>query len=325
MATVHTNWKGRWWPTVSAFTIPKNWWIWSESVMALVGNKQTNEVRFCWEQVLRTNRLFRISAAFAPTGRARQLLPLYALFGAVEELCSEHSDEDVARRKLDWWRQEFARLDHQESNHPILREFVRTGAHQALRKDSLAKLFDDAEARLDAAAPKDIAGLRALCCSLSRPQFELELSLSGMQQAAPRSLDTYSAISGLAQLLRESGRRRPPVDYWWLPSTLIARHGLSRAEISRDGGPNPAAQAVFADLLEECLDWTPAPAPGGAAQEPEHAALRHLFVLGQLQAAAVGRLQPNQSGQFATELTRMGLPQLYQAWKAARRTGRVTP
>jgi len=291
--------------------------------MALAGNKQTNEVRFCWEQVLRTNRLFRISAAFAPANRTEQLLPLYALFGAVEEISSEHSDEAVARRKLDWWRQEFAQLDGQESNHPILREFVRTGAHQALRKDSLAKLFDDAESRLDAAAPKDVADLRALCCGLSRPQFELELSLSGMQQVAPRSLDTYSAISGFAQLLRESGRRRPPVDYWWLPLTLMARHGLSRAEISRDGGPNPAAQALFAELLEECLDWTPA--PGGASLEPEHAALRHLFVLGQLQATAVGRLQPNQPGQFATELTRMGLPQLYQAWKTARRIGRVTP
>jgi len=293
--------------------------------MAVAGPEQTNEVRFCWEQVLRTNRLFRISAAFAPRDRAAQLLPLYALFGAVEEICSEHADEDVARRKLDWWRQEFAQLEYQGSNHPILREFVRTGAHHALRKDSLARLFDDAESRLDAEAPADIVGLRDLCRSLSQPQFELELSLSGIQQGTPRSLDDYSAVSGLAQLLRESGRRRPPADYWWLPLTLMARHGLSRSEISRDGRPIPAARAVFADLLQGCADWNPPPAPGKAASEPGSATLRHLFVLGQLQAAAVRRLQPSQPGQFATELTRLGLPQLYQAWKAARRIGTAAP
>jgi len=289
--------------------------------MALTGHKQTNEVRFCWEQVLRTNRLFRISTAFASTGRAEQLLPLHALFGAIEEICSEHSDEDVARRKLDWWRREYGRLDSQGSDHPILRELVRSGAHHALRKDSVARLFDDAASRLDAGAPEDMAGLRTLCCRLSQPQFELELSLSGVQPDLSQSLYAYSAVSGLAQLLRESARRRPPADYWWLPLALMARHGISRAEISRDGEPDPAARAVFADLLAGCLDWDPGPTPGGAASEPESAELRHLFVLGQLQAAAVRRLQPSQPGKFAAELTRLGLPQVFRAWKTARRIG----
>ena len=292
--------------------------------MALAANKQTNEVRFCWEQVLRTNRLFRISTTFAPADRAGQLLPLYALFGAVEEICSEHSDEDVARRKLDWWRREFARLDSQGSDHPILRELVRSGAHHALRKDSLARLFDDAESRLDAGAPADIAGLRAVCCKLSQPQFELELSLSGGQQLTPPLLDSYGAVSGLAQLLRESVRRRPPGGYWWLPLTLMARHGISRADIGRDGGPDPAAQAMFSDLLDGCLDWNPAPAPGGAASDSESAAMRHLHVLGHLQVTALRRLQPDEPSEFAAELTRLGLTQLYQAWKAARRFGAVT-
>jgi len=289
--------------------------------MALAGRKQTNEVRFCWEQVLRTNRLFRISTAFAPAGRGGQLLPLYALFGAVEEICSEHSDEDVARRKLDWWRQECGRLGSQGSEHPILRELVSSGAYAALRKDSLARLFDDAESRLDPEAPASLEDLQEICRNLSRPQFELELSLWGMRQPMPQALESTAAANGLAQLLREAARRPAPADYWWLPLRLLARHGISRADISDDGGPSAAARAAFAELFDGCRDWNPARDPGGLASEQDPAALRHLWVIGELQISAVGRLQPGQPRQFAAELTRLGLPQLYRAWQAARSVG----
>ena len=286
--------------------------------MALAGRKPSNEIRFCWEQVLRTNRLFRISTVFAPPDRARQLLPLYALLGAVEEISSKHSDEDLARRKLDWWRQEFARLENRGSEHPILRELVDSGAYEAIRKDSLAQLFDDAESRLDPRAPSDIDGLKSLCSKLIQPQFELELSLSGEKLESVPSLDGLAAVSGLAQLLRESCRSRPPAGYWWFPLSLMARHGIIRADIAHGHRPDPAAQALFADLLGSCLDWTSAPESAGPRPKQGVAAARHLVVLGELQAAALRRLQLSQPGRFAADLTRVGLPQLYRAWKSAR-------
>jgi len=286
--------------------------------MALAGRKPSNEVRFCWEQVLRTNRLFRISTVFAPADRARQLLPLYALFGAVEEISSKHSDEDLARRQLDWWRQECARLENQGSEHPILRELVDSGAYQVIRKDSLAQLFDDAESRLDPKSPSDIDGLKSLCSKLVQPQFELELSLSAEKPERVPSLDGLAAVSGLAQLLRESCGGRRPASYWWLPLSLMARHGIGRTDISHGDRPNPAAEAVFADLLGSCLDWNAAPESAGPGSKQGVAAARHLFVLGELQSAALRRLQPSQPGQFAADLTRLGLPQLYRAWKSAR-------
>lgn len=289
--------------------------------MASAAPDQTNQVRFCWEQVLRTNRLFRISSAFASPASAEQLLPLHALFGAVEEICSKHSDEDVARRKLDWWRQECSRPDGRRSEHPILSELVRSGAWEALRKDSLARLFDDAESRLDPATPADLDGLQALCRDLSQPQFELELSLCGVQRQWPRHMEVIGAASGLAQLLREAARRPPSTGYWWLPLTLLARHGVSRAEIARDGNPGPAEQAVFADLLERSDSWASVPKQDRFATTEEASASRHLWVLGQLQVNALRRLRPGQARPFAAELTRLGLPQLYQAWRAARKVG----
>ena len=286
--------------------------------MALAGRKESNEVRFCWEQVLRTNRLFRISRVFAPTDRAGQLLPLYALFGSVEELCSEHTDVDVAQRKLDWWRTEIARLGGQGSDHPILRQLVQSGAHETLGSDSLARMFDDAESRLDPKSPKDIDDLRMRCLAVSHPRFELELSLWGATPMAPQTLDAVAASCGLAQIMREAARRPAGSKYWWLPLSMLARHGVSRTDL--ETGPlSPQVRALFEDILAEDRDWCRAHVPGSAAAGRDVAAFRHLFVMGHLQASALRRLQPDKPGDFASELSRVGLSQLHQAWKVARR------
>jgi len=289
--------------------------------MASTDQIETNELKFCWEQVLRTNRLFRISQVFAPADRAAQLVPLYALFAAVEEVCSDFSDEEIARRKLDWWRNECTLSNTHGSDHPILRQLERTGALHALPRDSLERLFADAESRLDPMPPEHPEGLRERCRQISRPQFELELSLWGDSRPDAQSCDSIAAVSGLAQLMRETLRRRAPGNYWWLPLSLLARHGVRRTEISRDESAAPV-QALFTELLGTCRNWASQPLGGGVLPQRADGAMRHLFVLAQLQAYALLRLRPERPTTFATELNRVGPTQLFQAWQAARRVSR---
>ena len=288
--------------------------------MASALQTETNELKFCWEQVLRTNRLFRISQIFAPADRAAQLLPLYALLGAVEEVCSDFSDEDVARRKLDWWRNECTRSNTDGGDHPILRQLERTGALHVLPRDSLEQLFVDAESRLDPMPPENPEVLRERCRQISRPQFELELSLWGDSRPDAPSCDSIAAVSGLSQVMRETARRRAPGDYWWLPLSMLAHHGVSRPDISRDGSAAPV-QALFTELLGTCRKWAPLPFEGGVLPQRADGATRHLSVMAQLQAYALQRLRPDQPGRFAAELNRVGLTQLYQAWRVARQAG----
>lgn len=289
--------------------------------MVTAAQNETNERRFCWEQVLRTNRLFRISQAFAPADRARQLLPLYALFAAAEEVCSEHSDEDVARRKLGWWRSECEQLNTRGSDHPILRELDRSGALQLLDPVSLGRLFAEAEARLDPTPPADLGDLKERCRQLSQPQIEMELSLWGSSQPNLPPLDTIAVTNGLVQLLREAARRKDPHKYGWLPLSLLAHHGLSRSDIIRDEQSAPV-QALFKNLTDSCLDGFSQQQGPARSPEPAPEVVRHLFVLGRLQEHALRRARSADPGHLLGELNRVGLPQLYHAWKAARQISR---
>ena len=108
--------------------------------MTETGTGKDNDRQFCWEQVVKTNRVFRISQVFAPRHCAEKLLPLYALFSAIEQICSSASDEDVARSKLNWWRQECLQTEAAKSRHPVMKELSRTGALNDLRRDSLLHL-----------------------------------------------------------------------------------------------------------------------------------------------------------------------------------------
>jgi phytoene synthase len=284
--------------------------------MVVAVRNETIERRFCWEQVLKTNRLFRISHVFAPADRAGQLLPLYALFAAVEEVCSGHSDEDVARRKLGWWRSEYAQSGERGSDHPILRELERSGARQVLRPDSLERLFGDAEARLDPAPLADLDDLLERCRQLSQPQIELELSLWGSSPSSNSPVEAIAVTSGLTQLLREAARRKDPHKYWWLPLSLLAHHGLSRADVNRDQSSAPV-RALFTDLMDACRDWLPQQRPAHSAELIPGAA-RHLYVMARLQGHALRRSRSGDPVQLNNELSRVGTAQLFQAWQAAR-------
>ena len=289
--------------------------------MAEAQQAETNERRFCWEQVLKTNRLFRISRVFAPSSHAGRLLPLYALFGAVEELCSEHSDEDVARRKLDWWRNETQQLDVRGSDHPILRELAKSGAGALLRSDSLERLFDDAESRLDPPPLTSVEDLRERCRQLSKARFELELSLWGRAQDPEPSISAVAASSGLAQLFREAARRAAPGNYWWLPLSSLAQHGVGRAEIDRAEATGPV-RVLFEDIIGQCCETSLGALPNATSPPSAGESVRHLLVIAALERHALGRVASGRSRQVVSELNRVGLPQLFRAWNVARRVSR---
>jgi phytoene/squalene synthetase len=279
----------------------------------------SNERLYCWEQIARANPLFRISHAFAPKALADRLLPLYALFAALEQLCAQTSEAEVRHRKLDWWRTECLVSGPAASDHPVLRELTRSGAAACLEKAVLTQLLDSAEVRLDGPAPVDARELEALCRMIGHPQCALESAVADNGGAV--RMPVTAACIGLAQLLRESAGQGGTVRFWWLPLNLMARHGVSRADLAQDIDSAPA-RALFAEVLQLGRCWAPTP-----VQEVETAAggipaLRHLAVHAQLQRNAVRRLKGVRPSEYRTALRRAGPRELFQAWRAASRVSR---
>ena len=286
--------------------------------MTETASSNGNDRRFCWEQVGKGNRVFRISQVFAPRHYAEKLLPLYALFSAVEQICSGISDEDVARSKLNWWRIEVLQNKSTESRHPVMKELSRTGAWHDLRQESVVELLQGAESRLYTSAPPDLEALKGMCAELHRPQLELEYGVSGLTQAVLEFEPGLLARNGLLQLFRESVHRKEQGGFWWVPLNLLARHGVSREEIVT----NPRSQAVT-DLLLEVVtageSWGRESVEVSVGGLDNSAPARHLFAINGLYSRKLNQLKSVTPDLFVGELNRLGPADLFKAWKCARR------
>ena len=272
--------------------------------------RQKLDRQFCWQRISASNGLFRVSRIFAAPATADRLLPLHALFASVEQICTEYTDEDVASRKLNWWREECLVRGIASSEHPVLRELQSTGVADQLELADLAHLFAGAESRLDAPAPVDDSELESLCLGISQAQIELEKQLCDAGDESWSLAAGDAARNGLLQLLREHRS-------WWLPLNLLARHGLNRASIS-DSSQAESVNEFFGELLTAAEQW------GGNQAQPSapDPQLRHLFVLSSLNTRKLRALNKLQPSIYQDELARLRPSDVFAAWKFARHFNR---
>lgn len=253
--------------------------------------------------------MFRLSRIFAAKSTADGLLPLYALFASVEQICAVGIDEAVARQKLNWWREECLAREIASSEHPVLRELQRTNVASSLDRPALAELFAGAEFRIDAAAPSGSDELLQICQGISQPQIDLELSIYGVDKQVTLH-PGQAAINGLLQLIRE--RRN-----WWLPLKLLARHGLNRDAFA-DSSQAEATDLFFQELLLLAGEWGGAPELPVDRKPNRFPETRHLFVINSLNTRKLESLQKLQVADWIIELNRLRPSDVFAAWRIAR-------
>ena len=277
-----------------------------------------NPTLFCREQVARTNRQFPVTRLFAPTAAAERLLPLYALFSALDQICTDIQEEHVAYSKLHWWREECVVREPAASHHPILQEMRRTGAMSSVRKEDLTVLLAGAAIRLERKPPADIDQLRQLCETCARPMATLEASVTAPGTDGEVALETIPVSRILVQMFRE-GSGVVEDGYWWLPLNLLARHGVRRRDLAGKTA-SPAARRLVAELLEAADEWA-----GEAAHKARStpvASARHLWVSEAVSAHKLRTLKSLEPAAFRSGLDRLGIGDVLAAWRAARRFNR---
>jgi phytoene/squalene synthetase len=241
---------------------------------------------------------------------------LYALFSVIEQICSTISDDDVARSKLGWWRNELEPNNLAASQHPLARELRETGTAERLLREPLDRLFSGAAQRITAKPPADLAALNRLCVETGQPRVELELGLTASSGSSGDVNVGQSARIGLMQLVSESAQGKDRGAYWWVPLNLLARHNVNREQIVSHSESKPVRN-LFSDLFAEAQSWDERPGAGGTANSPA----RHLSVITALMSRKLARLAALGPDRFAGELGRVGPADLFHAWNAARRAG----
>jgi phytoene/squalene synthetase len=278
----------------------------------------SNHRQFCWQQVDAHQPLFRVSHVFAPPELADRLLALHAFFSAIESVTSTVSDEAVALRKLDWWREEMSRISKQASAHPVVAELQRSGAAGFMPMPLVEDLLINAVARLDAPAPASAGELRALCEANGRAQVQIELAVCEAGEGIPESMAGFPLQAGRALLLRDAVYRG---NFWWVPLDLLARHGLNRSQVLSPDHQESAAR-LMADILQPDA-FEPQNLSGikdiSVSKDQYKQNYKHLYVQNALNKNFFKYLKKTSPVFYGKRLAGSRMSDAFSAWRAARR------
>lgn len=201
------------------------------------------------EKWLQANPEQATVAVFLPPGQRRLASAFGSLVHELEQAAFGVREPQVAAAKLDWWRQEFAALASGQARHPIARELQVHARGLDVDAALWTGLVDGALMLLD---PPSIATTEDAFAALEvfyGPVAAVEQRLAGGDSA--RTGAASRLWSGSRLLSLAANLRRAPERAAYVPLDLLARHGLTRADI---GAGSAAGTALLRDFLRELGD-----------------------------------------------------------------------
>jgi len=186
---------------------------------------------FCRQKAAQSGSSFYYSFMFLPPERRRAITALYAFCREVDDAVDEPGDPQVARAKLQWWRDEVARLYSGHAQHPVTRALVPAIGPFNIQQRQLGEIMDGMEMDLTQNRYPDFQSLRLYCHRVAGVVGLLAASIFGYRN--PKTLE-YAENLGLAfqltNIIRDVGEdaRKNRI---YIPSDEMQRFGVSAADV----------------------------------------------------------------------------------------------
>ncbi len=150
---------------------------------------------YCQHKAASSGSSFYYSFLFLPPPQRRAITALYAFCREADDTVDETNDAQVARARLDWWRQEIDRLFAGEPQHPVTRALAPHLQSCNIGRAQLVEIIDGMQMDLDQDRYLDFEGLRLYCHRVAGVVGTLAAGIFGAQR--PSTLE-YAERLGLA-------------------------------------------------------------------------------------------------------------------------------
>lgn len=248
-----------------------------------------------------------LAQRFIPAQRQAPTLALACLGLELRDAVHRIAEPSVAEAKLQWWAQELAGMPTANVHHPLCLALAAEPALRGVPASVWNDLVAAAMAQREGASPSTFAALiegrRGMFAALMRIEAELwpAIDIDASARAEAAGVALAEALDPVAALER---------DHLPLPLDVLARHGLSRADLAT---PGEAREAAVRDLLGQvCSELQ---ALRGRAL-PVHVAVRAVL---NLRRARRARVDANALSDAAARPPELPFRAVWTAWRAARR------
>ena len=100
---------------------------------------------YCQDKAAKSGSSFYYSFLFLPPDQRKAITALYAFCREVDDIVDECSDENIARIKLQWWRDAIRQTYDGNADHPVLKALVKPIKNYQLELQHFLEIIDGME------------------------------------------------------------------------------------------------------------------------------------------------------------------------------------
>ncbi|KAF0192581.1 MAG: phytoene synthase [Gammaproteobacteria bacterium] len=188
--------------------------------------------QYCENKAAKSGSSFYYSFLFLPTERREAITALYAFCREVDDVVDECHDAAVARTKLQWWREEIARMFDDAPRHPVTKALLPAIRRYELPAEYFQEIIDGMEMDLAYSSYPSFRELALYCYRVAGVVGLMAAEIFGYQdrqtQKYAKDLGTAFQLTNILRDVREdAGRGRV-----YIPLDEVSRFSVSHSDIT---------------------------------------------------------------------------------------------
>jgi len=271
-------------------------------------------LEWCRRRLLVPGHPLALTLPYAAPGLRDPLLALHGLISEIAAIPGDVTEPEVARRKLEWWRQALL----QGERHPALLAWRASGGDSRLDASAFAPLLDAVVLEIEPRRFDQNRELDAHARQVAAPAARLEARLIGDELPPEEALDGAAGAAYRIRIVRDlvlDARQ----DRWMVPLELQAEFQLTRQQVAAAAGEHrfeALVRTMAGDALR-ALDRHLDPIPGEVVWRHRHWMLRMAL------ERRLGKTLVQRPARVATERVAIAGPLAgFALWRRARRLRR---
>ncbi|MBI5449910.1 MAG: presqualene diphosphate synthase HpnD [Gammaproteobacteria bacterium] len=274
---------------------------------------------FCQDTAAKSGSSFYYSFLFLPPERRQAITALYAFCRLVDDVVDECQDPQLARTKLEWWRNEIRQLFAGTPQHPVSRALAVALARFNLPQEHFEEIIDGMEMDLDFNIYPSFKELSLYCHRVASVVGIMAAEIFGFQDRRTlkyaHHLGMAFQLTNILRDVREDAARGRT----YIPLDELQQFGVTPEQLH---GPatTPAMQALFArqaQRAEEYYDKAMEMLP-----ECDRYAQLSGLIMASIYRATLQELRQDGFHILEKRLTLTPLRKLWLAWKVSRQERR---
>jgi len=194
--------------------------------------------QYCQDKAVKSGSSFYYSFLFIPAEKRRAITALYAFCREVDDVVDECSDSDVARRKLDWWREEIERCFSAQARHPITRALQQPVQDYNLPVEYFHEVIDGMSMDLEQTRYDSFSELALYCHRVAGVVGLLSAEIFGYQHRDTlkyaQELGVALQLTNIIRDVREDSQRGRV----YLPLDELHEHRINPHDLLHGGAPD---------------------------------------------------------------------------------------